>query len=116
MSYRKDAREFHRDAHWSFWKFLPLCILCVVVLGGVGFAAKSLGLWGSTVVERKVFENSYQRQEALRSQIAQEEATLAQIEIIINTPGLTLETTRTLMAQQRAAEMRLHVAKAKLNR
>ena len=53
-NYRDEARGIHREARWTFWKFLPLFLLVVLVLAGLGFGLNSLGLFGRTVVERSV--------------------------------------------------------------
>lgn len=109
-----DYREGMRVARWTFWRVLLLVVIAVVVLGGVGFAMNSLGVFGQTVVERKVFENSYQRTEALKSQIANDEAVLAEIETQLTNPKLDESTRHNLEAQARAARIRIRTAKEKL--
>lgn len=114
MSYREGAREVHKEARWTFWKFLPLIIAILVVLGGLGVAMRSAGLLGSTIVERKVFENSYQRSESLKAQIANDEAVLTEIERNLARPDLDSETRGALEAQAAAARVRLSTAKGKM--
>ncbi len=109
--YRDDAREFHKEARWTFWKFLPLVILVMVVLAVIGFGLRSAGLIGTTVVERKVFEESYQRSEAIKAQIATDEAVLVEIEGKLNNPGLDEDTRFNLEAQASAARVRIATAK-----
>lgn len=111
--YRDSAREVHREARWTFWKFLPLFITGIVVLALLGFALNSLGLLGRTVVERKVFENSYQRSEGLKTQIATDEATLAEIQRQLDNPNLNDNTRHNLEAQARAARIRIQTARSK---
>ena len=61
MSYRDEMNEVAKETSWTSWRFLPIFIVSVVILTALGFGLRSLGLWGGTVVERKVFENSYLR-------------------------------------------------------
>lgn len=111
--YRDEVRQIRREAGWTFRQFLPLFVGVVVVLGLVGFGMNSLGLFGRTVVERKVFENSYQRSEALKSQIATDEATLVEIERKLSNPELDANTRTNLEAQASAARIRIDAAKRK---
>jgi hypothetical protein len=111
--YEDSFRRGSREANWTFWRVLPLIILTVVVFGGISFALNSLGVWGHTVVERKVFEQSYQRSESIRAQIATDEAALAEIEHNLANPGLDENTRYALKAQAAAARMRIAAAKGK---
>jgi len=113
MGYREEASTVHTEARWTFWKFLPLFVVIVVILAGFGFGLKSLGIFGSTVVERKVFENSYQRSEALISQIAVGEAQLVEIEGQLRNPNLDENTRFNLQAQKSAINVRLTTARSK---
>jgi hypothetical protein len=109
-----DYREDMKVVRWTFWRVLGLVVVAVVVLSAVGFALHSFGVFGQTIVERKVFENSYQRTEALRSQIATDEAVLAEIEEKLRNPKLDEETRRNLEAQAAAARIRIRTAKRRL--
>jgi hypothetical protein len=109
--YRNEMREFEREARWTTAKFLPLFLLIVVILFSVGFGLKSLGLFGRTVVERKVFENSYQRSESIKAQIATDEAVLAEIEQKLLNPNLDADTRFNLEAQVSAARVRIQTAR-----
>ena len=60
---------------WWIW-ILILLLGTIVVLTTTGYLGKIMG----TVVERKVFENSYQRSEAMKSQMITWQAQLASIE------------------------------------
>ena len=111
--YRKEAGEIARETSWTFWRFLPIFSIAVVVLAGLGFGLRSLGLIGGTVLERKVFEQSYQRSEALLSEIATHEATLATISQQLLNPTLDPQTISNLKAQQAATRIRLDVARRK---
>jgi hypothetical protein len=108
MTYRDDAREIHREARWTVWTFL---FVMVISLTALGFGLRSLGLFWGTVVERKVFEQSYQRSEALKARIATDEATLAEIERQLTNPNLDENTRHNLKAQAAAARVRISIAR-----
>ena len=111
--YRDDIREVEREARWTFWRFVPLIVIVMVVLSAVGFGLKSMGLIGQTVVEREVFEHSFQRSEALKSQIATDEAVLAEIERKLANPELDADTRHNLEAQAAAARVRIATTRGK---
>jgi hypothetical protein len=111
--YQKEANQFRKDASWTFWRFLPLCLIIIVVLFLIGFGLHSAGLFGKTVVERKVFENSYQRSESLKSQIATDEAVLIEIKRELSNPNLDANTRYNLEAQASAARIRIETARRK---
>ena len=111
--YRNEAASIAKESQWIFWKFLPLFLIVVVVLSAVGFGLRSLGLIGKTAVEREVFEQSYQRSEALKSQIATDEAVLAEIERKLSNPGLDANTRHNLEAQMAAARIRIATTRSK---
>lgn len=111
MAYRDDARVVAKNTSWTFWRFLPIFVIFVVVSSGLGFATKSLGLWGGTVVERKVFEASYQRSESLNSRIAMDEANLAEIQRQLGNPNLDDNTRYNLNAQAASARVRIATAR-----
>lgn len=113
MSYRGEAGEVAREARWTFFRFMPLFISVVLFLFVLGFGLNSLGLFGKTVVERKVFENSYQRSESIKSQIATDEAALAEISRQLANPALDDSTRYNLEAQAMAARVRIAAAKGK---
>ena len=110
--YRDEARYAAKEARWTFLRFLPLLLLVVVVLGGIGFATKSLGLWGSTVVERVVFESSFQRSAAMNERIAVDEAVLSEIELQLTNPNLDEDTRFNLEAQASAARVRINTTRS----
>lgn len=102
-----------KEASWTFWRFLPLFVVVVVVLSAIGFGLRSAGVIGGTVVEREVFERSYQRSEALRAQIAADEAVLAEIQRQMSNPELDAGTRHNLDAQAAAARVRISTARGK---
>ena len=111
-SYRDEARTVARETRWTFFRFLPIFITIVVIVGVLGFGGRSLGLWGTTVVERKVFEASYQRSESLVSEIATYEATITEIEAQLLNQNLDENTRYTLNAQLSATRIRLNSARS----
>ncbi|MCF6205308.1 MAG: hypothetical protein L3J47_00245 [Sulfurovum sp.] len=111
--HRKEANEFRRKDRWTMCKFLPLTITAVVILFAVGFGVRAIGAYGNTVVERKVFENSYQRSESLKAQIAIDEATLTEITHLLTNPNLAANSRSNLEAQASAARIRLATTKRK---
>jgi len=112
-NYRGEMRKVEREARWTFGRFLPLFLMVVILLAVIGFGLHSLGLFGSTVVERKVFENSYQRSESIKSQIATDEANLAEIKRKLENPNLDPNTRHNLEAQATAARVRIAAAKGR---
>lgn len=112
-NYRDEMRHVHSQSRWTVWKFGPLLIGTIVVLAAVGFGLRSLGYWGGTVVERKVFENSYQRSESLKAEIATNEAVLTEIERKLANTNLDADTRANLEAQASAARIRIETAKRK---
>lgn len=109
--YRKEVSRGVEEGRWTFLKVFPTVILAIFMIGGFGFLMRSLGLLGGTVVERKVFENSYQRSESIKSQIATDEAALAQIKVQLRNPELEKQVRLNLEAQAAAIEVRLDTAR-----
>ena len=110
----QDYREDMKAVRWTFWRVLPLVVITLIVLTATGFILNGLGLFGQKVIERKVFENSYQRTESLKSRIATDEAVLAEIEVKLRTPELDPNVRTSLEAQAAAARIRIRTAKEKL--
>lgn len=108
--YRDEARKVERESRWTALRFAGLFVLIVAIVGGVGFGAKSLGLIGGTIVERKAFEHSYQRSEAMKARIATDKAALAEIEYRLSRDGLDDATRTNLEAQARAMRIRINTA------
>ncbi|OGZ44484.1 MAG: hypothetical protein A3J55_04565 [Candidatus Ryanbacteria bacterium RIFCSPHIGHO2_02_FULL_45_17b] len=112
--YRDEARQMAKDAHWTFWKFFPAFLVAVIMLSAVGFGLNSLGLFGKTVVERKVFEHSYQRQAGLEAEIATYQATLTEIERKLTNSELDTNTRFNLEAQASMIRIKMAAAKEQL--
>lgn len=100
-----ERREFGK---WWVW-ILGLAILSGVIITALGYA----GVFTKTVVEREVFEQSFQNSEARKSEIATYEAQLAEINSQLADPNLDENTRRSLKAQKSAIEVRLTAAQAK---
>lgn len=102
---RGERREFGR---WWMW-VLGLMILSGLIFTLLGYA----GIFTKTVVEREVFEKSFQYSEARKSEIATYEAQLAEINSQLADPALDENTRRSLKSQKSAIEVRLTAAKTK---
>lgn len=83
MSYRDDVRELNKESRWTMWKTLPTIIIFIIVFGLIGFGAKSCGLIGTTVVERVVFENSFQYKTGMAQRGAILEANIIEIDMLL---------------------------------
>lgn len=86
--------------------------IIVMLLVAIGLGTRYLGLWGETRIQRKVFEESYQRSEGLKAEIANDEAVLVEIEAQLENPELDATTRSNLEAQARATRIRLRTAEA----
>jgi hypothetical protein len=99
-----EKKEFGK---WWIW------VLFLLALTIISFSALNyLGIIGKTVVERKVFEQSYQRSESLKSEIATYEAQLAMIEAQLS-GDLEPLTRANLNAQVRSIKILLSAARRK---
>ena len=92
---------------WWVW-VLFLLVPTVIVLGGLS----SAGIFTRAFVERKVFEQSYQRSSALVARIATDEAVIAEIEGKLLNPNLDVNTRFNLEAQASAARVRIRTARS----
>lgn len=110
MGYRKEASHLARETRWTFFRFLPIAITAIVVFSVLGFGLNSLGVFGKVFVERKAFEQSYQKSEGLKSEVAMNEAVIAQIEAQLRNPNIDENTRYSLNAQLAAAKLRLSTA------
>lgn len=95
-------------AGW-FWWVAMMMILLSIILAGLGY----LGMFGKTVVERKVFENSFQYSEARKSEIATFEVQLAEIKGKLSNQQLSQSTRTNLEAQASALRIQLNIARRK---
>lgn len=83
--------------YFAGWWVLVVILLIgtVIVLTGLNY----LGIIGKTVVERKVFENSYQKHEADKTAITTYDAQLAQLRAKLSSPNLDEGTKSEIRAQ-----------------
>jgi hypothetical protein len=102
----KDFRTERREGlKWLFWG-LGIC----VILGILLWVLSSAGLIGRTVVEREVFERSFQYSEATKRQIATYEAQIEEINVQLASPDLDTRTRQNLNAQRSAIRIQLKAA------
>ncbi len=116
MGYRDEARIVAADTRWTFFRFLPTALAIIIVLAVIGFGLNSAGLIGRTVVEREVFENSYQRKASIAAQIATDAITITQIESRLRNPNLDASVRFNLEAQADAARLRISIARINYQR
>lgn len=83
MSYRDEVRHLNTEARWTFWRVFPTILIVLVILGGTGFVLNSMGLIGTTVVERVVFENSFQYKTGMAQRGAILEANIIEIDMLL---------------------------------
>jgi len=84
MGYREDARKVRKETSWTFWSFLPIFFTVIVILSILAFALNSAGMFGRTVVERVIFENSFQYKQGMAQRGAILEANIAEIDMLLN--------------------------------
>lgn len=90
-----------------------LSLLALVGVSGVGFGLHSCATVAGTVVERKTFENSYQKSEAHRTEISMYEAQLAELDAQLSDPNLSSAAKQQLRGQVKAIGIRLKTAQHK---
>lgn len=93
---------------WWMWILLLLTVSGIVLTG-----LSYVGLIGRTVVERKVFENSFQYSEARKAEVATYQATLSEIERKLATSKIDEGTRANLEAQASGLRIQLSTARAK---
>lgn len=83
----------------------------VLLLATAAVLTQGFGIWATTAIERKVFEESYQRSEAIKSRIATLKAELAAVERKLAVPNLDEHTRGYLESQKAAIQVQLDTAK-----
>lgn len=111
--YRKTADLVAKESWWTIRRYLLLLVVIGALAGAASFTLRSFGIIGKTIVEREVFERSYQRSESLKSQIATEEAALEEINRQLSRPDLDPSTRANLEAQASGIRVRIRAAKGK---
>ena len=81
--YRTAASGVAKETSWTFWRFLPIFIIVMIILSAITFGLRSAGLIGSTIVERVVFENSFQYKAGMAQRGAILEANISEIDMLI---------------------------------
>lgn len=79
---------------WWVW-ILTLIVLSMIVFGGLRYA----GIIGGTIVERKVFENSYQKHEADKEAVTSYSAEIRMLRSRLDNPNLDDGTKAEIQAQ-----------------
>ncbi len=100
----QEKKEF---GGWWMWVLL-LLVISTVVFGALNY----VGLIGKTVVERKVFENSFQYSEARKAEVATFEAQLAEINHRLS-GNINADARNMLESQASALRIHLSVARSK---
>ncbi len=100
-----DKEKKEVGAWWIWILFLVLITTAVLGLGSY------FGLIGKTVVERVVFENSFQYSEARKAEELTFEASLAQIDILLASPDIDEEQRRNLESQRAGINILLYKAR-----
>ena len=94
----------------KWWvRIVALTIATFLVFGGLNY----LGVIGRTVVERKVFEQSYQRSEGLRQQIATYQAQLAELKSQLNNQNFNDGDRANIRAQISSINIQLKSARSR---
>jgi hypothetical protein len=101
----REKREF---GAWWLW-----VLLLVVITVPVFFGLRSAGILTRTIVEREVFEHSFQYSEARKVEIATYEASLAELQALLDSGTLTEEMAAGVAAQMAAIRIQLRVARSR---
>lgn len=106
MSERSEA-----TGHLIYWWIIGIIavVVTVIVLSTVSY----VGVFTSTVVERKVFESSYQYSEARKTEIATYEAQLIQINSQLSNQNLSDSERSALEGQTASINVLLSVARSR---
>lgn len=106
--------EESKALNWVLKKATIYVVIGAVLLFVLGFGLNALGLIGHTVVEREVFENSFQRQMSLQSSINQDLAVLAEIDAMLADPTISPGVRAGLNAQAAAARIRIATKRSEI--
>ncbi len=94
---------------WALWGFGLLALLIV----GLS-ALNALGFIGQTVLEREVFEQSYQRTAGLESKMATMNAQMAEIDVLLQS-DLDPSVRTDLEAQKAALNVQISSTQSQIN-
>lgn len=101
---RNEKKEVASEASFFWFLGMSFLVLSFPILWGLN----ALGLWGNTVVERKVFESSYQYQSGQASKQQTLRAQLAEIESVLEDPEINSVTKRNLRAKAKGIRILLN--------
>ena len=107
MSDYNERKEYRRWGGSTIW----IIAVGMIVLIPLGFGLHSAGIIGKTIVEREVFEQSYQYTAAQKAKIANFEAQMAEIDRQL-AGQLDDATRQNLEAQAAAIRVQLTAARA----
>ena len=102
--FNKDFKEIKYIVNKFFWWIVGLILL----ITAIGFITDGFGLLGKTVLERAVFEQSFQRKAGLEAQLSAYEASLREIELKLRNPNLDKNTRYNLEAQASTLRARIN--------
>ncbi|WP_298752071.1 hypothetical protein [uncultured Arcobacter sp.] len=89
------TKEEKREG-WAIWRYgIGILIVTIIIFSVLGY----LGMFGQTIVERKIYENSYQYSEARKDAVYTYKAQIAEIERQLRNPEID-GTTRTNLESQ----------------
>ena len=89
--------------------FSIVIFIAAIIIGGIATCNKV----GSTVVERKIYENSYQRTASIKEEILSLSVELENINRDLSNPTLSEFDRSNLESQKRSLENRIQIAKGK---
>lgn len=105
--FRESFDEGLGATRWAFFKSLPFMLVVTLIFLAVSAVISTLYMLGHTVVERKVFENSFQRTAGLKERLATDEAVLVGLRAQLSNPNLDQNTRTNLEAQAAAIRVRI---------
>lgn len=108
--YRSQVRKGTKEAFWTLGKVVPFLLVLVALFFGVSSLIKTL----SVSVEREVFENSFQRTEALKSGLSRYEANLVEINYKLADRHLARGERKGLEAKRASLTMMINSTKGKM--
>lgn len=109
--FREGFNKGMRETRWVFFRSLPLTLMIVFIFLAISAAISTLYMVGHTVVERKVFENSFQRTAGLKERLATDEAALVELRAKLSNPNLDQNTRTNLEAQAAAIRVRIETTR-----
>lgn len=95
-------------------KHLAALFLLLLILGSAVFAVTTCGTFANTVAERKINENSFQYQEARKTELLRLETQLRTLNSQLENLDLTEAKKNMLKAQKSNLEQEIEVVKGKL--